>query len=114
MRPWYADGVVLVLVMNPGLREEQTFTLSPGKATIGRTKATSIYCLHKSLSRKHAQLDFDGIRLTITDLQSKNGIYFNGRRIGRCELVEGDRFRCGDITFLVEGATARSPRASSG
>ena len=98
--------------MNPGLPEEQTFTLAPGSITIGRTKDNAIFCLHKSLSRKHAQLDFDGVKLRITDLQSKNGIYFNGRRVGRCELVEGDSFRCGDITFLLEGMTTRSPRVS--
>src|SRR6185369_14768854 len=63
-----------------------------------------------SLSRKHAQLEFDGQKLRITDLQSKNGVFVKGRRVGRCELVEGDSFRCGDITFLLEGATARSPK----
>jgi adenylate cyclase len=98
--------------MNPGLPEEQTFTLAPGSVTIGRTKDNAVFCLHKSLSRKHAQLDFDGVKLRITDLQSKNGIYFNGRRVGRCELAEGDSFRCGDITFLLEGMTTRSPRVS--
>ncbi len=98
--------------MNPGLPEEQTFTLAPGSITIGRTKDNAVFCLHKSLSRKHAQLDFDGVKLRITDLQSKNGVYFNGRRVGRCELVEGDRFRCGDITFLLEGMTMRSPRGN--
>lgn len=103
---------VLSLVMNPGLPEERTFTIPRGTVTIGRTKDNAVFCLHKSLSRKHAQLAFDGVRLEITDLQSKNGVFFNGRRVGRCELVEGDSFRCGDITFLVEGATTRSPRVS--
>jgi adenylate cyclase len=103
---------VISLVMNPGLPEEQTFPLAPGRVTIGRTKDNAVFCLHKSLSRKHAQLDYDGSKLQLTDLQSKNGVFFNGRRVGRCELGEGDSFRCGDITFLLEGATARSPRTS--
>ena len=100
--------------MNPGLPEEQTMVLSPGSVTIGRTKDNQIVCMHKSLSRKHAQLDFDGKKLRVADLQSKNGIFFNGRRVPSCELVEGDSFRCGDITFLVEGATTRSPKISVG
>lgn len=99
--------------MNPGLPEEQTFPLAPGTLTIGRTKDNAVFCLHKSLSRKHAQLDYDGVKLKITDLQSKNGVFFNGRRVGRCELHEGDSFRCGDITFLLEGSTTRSPKAAS-
>jgi adenylate cyclase len=105
---------VLSLVMNPGLPEEQTMLLQPGTVTIGRTKDNHIVCMHKSLSRKHAQLDFDGKKVRVADLQSKNGIYFNGQRVPSCNLVEGDSFRCGDITFLLEGATTRSPKISVG
>jgi adenylate cyclase len=105
---------VLSLVMNPGMADEQTFPLAVGTSTIGRTKDNDVFCLHKSLSRKHAKLEFDGARIRVTDLVSKNGIYFNGKRVAKCEVVEGDTFRCGDITFLVEGATARHPKASQG
>lgn len=101
------------LVMNPGLPEEQQFILRPGTVTIGRTKDNAVFCLHKSLSRKHAQLEFDGVKVRVTDLQSKNGVFYNGKRVARCEVLEGDSFRCGDITFLVESATTRSPKLSS-
>ncbi len=100
--------------MNPGTAEEEIFTVSVGTSTIGRTKENHIVCMHKSLSRKHAQLDYDGKTLRIADLQSKNGIYHNGKRVPACEVVEGDTFRCGDITFLLEGATTRSPKISVG
>jgi len=103
---------VLSLVVNPGLSEEQSYPLARGESTIGRTKDNDIFCVHKSLSRKHAKLEFDGRKIRVTDLASKNGIYFNGRRVDRCEVVEGDTFRCGDITFLVEGATARTANTS--
>jgi adenylate cyclase len=105
---------VLSLVMNPGGPEEQAFVLSPGTVTIGRTSDNQVVCVHKSLSRKHAQVDYDGRTLRVLDLQSKNGIYFNGRRVATCEPLEGDRFRCGDITFLVEATTARQPRVAAG
>ena len=88
--------------------------VSVGTSTIGRTKENHIVCMHKSLSRKHAQLDYDGKTVRIADLQSKNGIYHDGKRVPACEIVEGDTFRCGDITFLLEGATTRSPKISVG
>lgn len=88
--------------------------LPVGTSTIGRTKENQIVCMHKSLSRKHAQIDYDGKRVRVADLQSKNGIYHNGKRVPACEVIEGDTFRCGDITFLVEGATARQPKISVG
>ncbi len=100
--------------MNPGTAEEETFMVSVGTSTIGRTKENHIVCMHKSLSRKHAQVDYDGKTVRIADLQSKNGIYHNGKRVPACEVVEGDTFRCGDITFLLEGATTRSPKISVG
>ncbi len=88
--------------------------LPVGTSTIGRTKENAIVCMHKSLSRKHAQVDYDGKRVRVADLQSKNGIYHNGKRVPACEVVEGDTFRCGDITFLVEGTTTRQPKISVG
>lgn len=88
--------------------------LAPGTVTVGRTKDNHIVCMHKSLSRKHAQLDFDGTKVRVTDLQSKNGVFFNGQRVATCNLVEGDSFRCGDITFLLEGATTQAPKISVG
>lgn len=107
-------AAALSLVMNPGLPDEHSTLLQPGTITIGRTKDNHVVCMHKSLSRKHAQLDFDGHKLRVTDLQSKNGIFFNGKRVPACTLVEGDSFRCGDITFLLEGATMQAPRLSVG
>lgn len=98
--------------MNPGLPEEQIFPIpwGQGPVTIGRTKDNAIFCLHKSLSRKHAQLEIDPSgRVKVTDLQSKNGVFYNGKRVATCHVGEGDTFRCGDITFLLEGATIRSP-----
>gem|GEM_PF-1465261 len=105
---------MLSLVLNPGAPDEQSFVLAVGSVTIGRTRDNEITCTHKSLSRRHAQVDFDGRKVRVADLQSKNGLYFNGRRVPSCELVEGDTFRCGDVTILVEGATTKHPRISVG
>ena len=105
---------VFSLVMNPGLPDEQTMLLSPGTLTIGRTKDNQIVCMHKSLSRKHAQLDYDGKIVRISDLQSKNGVFVDGQRIQTAALLEGDSFRCGDITFLLEGSTTQRPKISVG
>ncbi len=98
--------------MNPGLPEEQSFTLPVGSVTIGRTKDNDVFCLHKSLSRRHARIEYDGATVRVVDLQSKNGVFHDGRRVAKCEIGEGESFRCGDITFLVEGATTQSPKMS--
>lgn len=99
--------------MNPGLPEEQAFTLPEGTVTIGRTRDNEVQCLHKSLSRKHAEVRSDGVRVTVTDLESKNGLFFQGKRVARCVVAPGDSFRCGDIEFRLGGPGARGARAIS-
>ena len=80
----YAGAPLLMLVMYPGLAEQQDFPLTPGaRLTIGRTKDNAVLCLHKSLSRTHAEVVYDGSVVQLTDLQSKNGVFVNGRRIAR-------------------------------
>lgn len=101
--------VVLALVMHPGSPDAQLFALPLGTVTIGRTKDNEIHCVHKSLSRKHAQLDSDGVIARVTDLGSKNGLFYRGERVGQVELREGDTFRCGDVSFLLEDPDRKTP-----
>ncbi|MCL2779877.1 MAG: FHA domain-containing protein [Polyangiaceae bacterium] len=98
---------MLSLVASPGQEGEKTFPLPLGKVTIGRTKDNGIYYQHKSLSRRHAEVECDGMRILITDLASKNGVIVDGRRVKECERRAGDEFRCGDVRFFVKSATAR-------
>jgi len=103
---------VVSLVVSLGDAGEQTFALPLGKVTIGRTKDNEIFCLHKSLSRKHAEVTCDGTRIHVTDLASKNGVFVDGRRVKECDLHAGDTFRCGDVRFLVESATSHATLAT--
>lgn len=88
--------------MNPGEAEERAFPLSIGRSTIGRTRDNAICCVHKSLSRVHAAVEFDGKRVRVVDLESKNGVFVRGKRVQALDLDEGDTFRCGDVSFLLD------------
>lgn len=100
----------MLLVINPGQGEERVFPLAVGRSTIGRTRDNAICCVHKSLSRVHAALEFDGTRVRLVDLDSKNGVFVRGKRVRTAELEDGDTFRCGDVTFMVEGPAEPSVR----
>lgn len=89
------------LLMNPGLVDERLFVLPEGPATIGRTEESTICVLHKSLSRRHTRLEREGERIILVDLDSKNGTYVNDVRISRCELRQGETFRCGEVWFKL-------------
>lgn len=96
--------------MNPGTEGEAAFALPVGVVTLGRTADNEIFCIHKSLSRRHAQIECDGTVVRVRDLGSKNGIFFDGERVESCELVVGDVFRCGDVPFLVRRTAEPAPR----
>jgi adenylate cyclase len=97
------------LIMNPGLVDEQVFALPDGPVTIGRTEESTICVLHKSLSRRHARLERDGERVFLVDLDSKNGTFVNEARISRCELRDGETFRCGEVRFRLVPSTRSLP-----
>jgi adenylate cyclase len=101
------DVTVLHLVVNPRQAEERRFELEQGRSTIGRSEDNIIQCIHQSLSRRHAELYVDGETVRVTDLRSKNGLYFNGRRVSFCDISVGEMFRCGDVVFAIERKSAR-------
>jgi pSer/pThr/pTyr-binding forkhead associated (FHA) protein len=65
--------------------------------TVGRHRTADIILSCPSVSRRHAQLDRLGGEYWITDLDSTNGTWVNGRRIADSHrLGEGDIVRIGD------------------
>ncbi len=106
---------MLRIIASPGTAEERAFEVRVGTMTIGRTKDNDVFVLHKSLSRQHAQLENDGARMTLTDLESKNGTFVGRDRIAQRLLAPGERFRCGDVVFELregDGASSHIPTPS--
>jgi two-component system, NtrC family, sensor kinase len=91
------------LIHHSGLADEQAFSLGAGSAVIGRTSECDVCVLHKSLSRRHARIDFEGGRAFLVDLNSKNGTFANGIRIERIEIRPGDVIRLGDLSLAYAG-----------
>jgi signal transduction histidine kinase len=72
---------------------------------IGR-EATNSFQLHdQEVSRHHAELLRDGRTFTLVDLDSSNGTFVNGQRIGRQELTSGDQVQMGSTLMLFTGAS---------
>ena len=57
-----------------------------------------------ALSRRHLELELDAARAVIVarDLQSKHGMFVNGRREAARELADGDRVQIGETVLGVE------------
>jgi serine/threonine protein kinase len=91
----------------------QTIGISAGKpATIGRSKGASLQILSGPVSRLHCQLQFDGKRWLLTDLDSKNGTWIGGQKIRSKAIEHGTIFLLGKrvaIRFQVVEAAKPAP-----
>jgi len=65
---------------------------------LGRSKNNEITLRDSSVSRRHAEIHRDvGDEFTLIDLNSLNGVFVNGEKIGRYKLQEGDLIEIGDV-----------------
>jgi adenylate cyclase len=87
------------LVNTDGGVDGKVTKLHVGLNTIGRQPSNSIAHQHLSLSRQHAQIIVADNKVTLTDLNSRNGTFVNDVRVQECELYDKDLVRCGDIVF---------------
>lgn len=72
--------------------------------TVGRDPTTDIHLDHRSLSRRHAQIERRGAALWVRDLDSHNGTFVNGKRIEEAQvLVEGDIIEVGRYRLSLDG-----------
>lgn len=65
---------------------------------IGRDQAAELWLYGADISRRHARIDYDHQfnSFIVTDLQSGNGVYVNGKRIGSPTILrDGDQIAIG-------------------
>lgn len=72
--------------------------------TIGRHQDNDIVIDHMGVSGRHARVAVEGPSVVLTDLQSTNGTFVNGRRVGQVELRPNDWVTIGRhiLTFTVQ------------
>jgi neural Wiskott-Aldrich syndrome protein len=87
-----AQGSTLTLVY-----QGERYQISKDRFVIGRGKQSSDLTLKDpNVSRQHALVEFQNGVYFIVDMGSTNGIAYNGQRIARKPIAEGDVFRICD------------------
>ena len=88
-----------ILVIREGYNSGATFRLGKRSLTIGRDPGNLIQLIDDKVSRRHVMLAWDNGSYTVTDLQSHNGVYINGKRIKSEKLNSRDKLVVGSTTM---------------
>jgi pSer/pThr/pTyr-binding forkhead associated (FHA) protein len=91
-------GKQCILVWNSSL-----FEITSSKTKIGRSVECEIRLKDPTVSRVHAELHFDPDRqkVVLRDLESQNGTYVDGRRIGEATIHSQCEIRFGKVKFRL-------------
>ena len=82
-----------------------------GDIFLGRDPFCKVRLFDLQLSRRHCRLSYDGQRVLIKDLDSKNGTKVNGRRIRKVtELSHGDHIGVGSSRLVLKHPGAVTER----
>ena len=93
-------AVYLRIIQGPG-RGQVLPIPNQKQVTLGRSTQASYAFDDPLLSRKHCAVECRSDMCRIVDLQSRNGTYVNGQRVGAVLLNPGDRIKIGGILFEV-------------
>ena len=79
---------------------EDLFVIDSSGLKIGRVAPADVVLSHKSVSREHCSVGIANDELLVTDLNSTNGTYVDGERIGRSTILPvGAELRLGQVTL---------------
>ena len=98
------------LTVFAGPEEGRRFTVAPGlpaRVLAGTSPACDIPLTDRMVSRRHAAFELAGPHLRVTDLDSTNGTFVQGLRVGDALLRGGELVRLGETVLRAEalGAT---------
>ena len=103
-----------ILIVRSGPSQGARFLLDADVTTSGRHPDSDIFLDDVTVSRRHAEFRRSGTEFEVRDLASLNGTYYEGERVERHELKDGDEVQVGKfhLTFfasridLARGVTA--------
>jgi pSer/pThr/pTyr-binding forkhead associated (FHA) protein len=104
------DCKMWTLCIDDDANNRTVLKLTRSEYLIGRAEGSNIRLTERNVSRRHAQLTAHNERWLLTDLQSDNGCFVNGRRIAEpILLAHGDFIQIGDYRLrITDDATVRT------
>jgi len=100
-----------MVVLSFGGKEIKTYQLTKPATVVGRDPGVDIVIDNLGVSRSHCQFLRRGSAYILQDMNSSNGTYVNGQKIGEHFLNSNDQIVVGKytLTFKNEQQTAAAP-----
>lgn len=95
-----APGSDPILRAVDGSDAGKVFPITRPQIVLGRLPECDITLNGSAISRRHAKIQQEGDRWTVTDLGSTNGVRVNSQDVQVSEIKPGDHIEVGDLTFL--------------
>jgi hypothetical protein len=94
--------VIILRIQHPSWNSPQVHKVTTFPCSIGRSIQNTIVLSDNSISAEHAMIEkqMDGTFL-LRDLDSTNGIFFEGKRFGQIILRDQGQVKCGDIEITT-------------
>jgi pSer/pThr/pTyr-binding forkhead associated (FHA) protein len=91
-----------------GGKEVKTYDLAKQATVVGRDPGADIVIDNLGVSRSHCQLIRRGAAFVVQDMNSANGTYVNGKKVGEHSLIDSDQIVVGKyvLTFKLAGGSA--------
>lgn len=96
---WSSRPLTAVLELGDG--SGRSLTLRKGATVIGRGQDAQFRVPDTGVSRRHAEIRWDGQLALLSDLKSTNGTTVNGSPITVWQLADGDVIRVGHSEIIV-------------
>ena len=95
-----------LVIQRPG-QTDREMGLGEAVLTIGRQEDCELVIDERAVSRRHAEIAPAGETHAIRDLESRNGTWVQGKRIGASPvpLVHGDEIRLGRVSVVLRYLT---------
>jgi hypothetical protein len=94
---------------------ERCFPVAAAGIKIGRTAPADAIIAHPSVSREHCMVGLANDELIVSDLNSTNGTFIDGQRIGRTAVLPvGSVLRVGQVSLSHEVRSRGDPLLRSG
>jgi transcriptional regulator with GAF, ATPase, and Fis domain len=106
--------------MNPrvfviaGPLKDSALELGEDEVSIGRDSSNSVQLADSLLSRRHCRIKREGESFRLSDLESLNGTFVNGRPVREHTLAHGDQISVGEsrLVFLLHDGEMPAPSSN--